>query len=72
MTNIPWFTSLSAFGIQLALDFSSFIKEERKATETTKVVTPLWVLKNTQNTSVGLQLGNEMPAFTVKLAMKWY
>lgn len=41
MTNIPWFTSLSAFGIQLALDFNSFIKEEKKATETTKVVTPL-------------------------------
>lgn len=41
MTNVPWFTSLSAFGIQLAMVFTSFMKEEKKAAETTKVVTPL-------------------------------
>lgn len=50
MTNAQyslWFTSLSAFGIQLALIFSSFTKEGRKASEATKVVTPLSILKNT-------------------------
>lgn len=75
MTNAqysPWFTSLSAFGIQLALIFSTFTKEEKKTMEATKVVPPLSVLQNTQNRSGGLQLWNEKLAFTLKLAMKLY
>lgn len=59
MLNMPC-GLLSAFGIQLDLIFHSFTKEEKKAMDATKAVTPLSVLKNTQNTSVGLQLGLQL------------